>query len=347
MKREWILGVTLLGVVLVALLAAVLFPGALADRSEPQPDGEVRLEEISISAAEVGGERLTLGTDVRLEHTGGVSENVSVELRAVGLDSALVETSKTIDVGTVEKASEVSAAGTLRVERGGSYRIEAIVYRDGIRETTGSKTVRGTEALTPGYPDNPVEFHRFARHDFPAIDYEIAASDNDSATLDVGTYVTNGGEVPTDDLTLVLKARQVESGIIASERQIDVDSISASQTARPGSELTVPSGYNYYLDAILFDDGVVVDTARSGASLDPTERVQADETEREVELEVGDFDSDDRPDRNDRESADGGGDGADAEASDGSGPGFGLAVGILAVVVGLGLRARGQTGGKQ
>lgn len=346
MKREWVFGGAVLGVVLATVLAAVLLPGALADRSEPQPDGEVRMEEISISAAEVGGERLTLATDVRLEHTEGISENVTVELRAVGLDSELIETSKTIDVGTVDETSEVSAAGTLRVERGGSYRIEAIVYRDGVRTTTGSKTVRGTEALTPGYPDSPVEFHRFARHDFPAIDYEITDSDDDSATLDVDTYVTNGGEASTDDLTLVLKARQVDSGIVASEREIDVASIGSSQTARPGSELTVPSGYNYYLDAILFDDGVVLDTARSGASLDPTERVQANETERDVELEVGDFDSDDQPDRDDRESADGDGEDADGEVSDGAGPGFGIAVVILAVV-GLGLRARGHTGGKQ
>ena len=339
MKREWALGGTLLGVVLATVLAAVLFPGALADRSEPQPDGEIRMEEISISAAEVGGERLTLATDVRLEHTEGISENVTVELRAVGLNSELTETSKTIDVGTVDETSELSAAGTLRVERGGSYRIEAVVYRNGVRETTGSKTVRGTEALTPGYPDSPVEFHRFARHDFPAIDYEIADSDDDSATLDVETYVTNGGEASTDDLTLVLKARQVESSIVASEREIDVGSIGSSQTATPRSELTVPSGYNYYLDAILFNNGVIVDTARSGASLDPTERVQANETERDVELEIGDFDPDDQQDRDDRESAGDEGDDADGAASDGAGPGLGVAVAILAAV-GFGLRAR-------
>jgi hypothetical protein len=346
MKRELVVGGSLLAVVLATVLGAVLFPGALADRSEPQPDGELRMEEISLSAEEVGGERLALTTDVRLAHTDGASENVTVELRAVESDSELVAASRTIGVGGIEGDSEVSATGTLRIERGGDYHIEAIIYRDGVRATTGSKTVQGTGALTPGYPDSPVEFHRFARHDFPAIDYEITDSGGDSATLDVESYVTNGGEAPAEGLSLVLKARQVESGIVASEQEIDVDSISASQTARPGTDLTVPAGYNYYLDAILFNDGVIVDTARSGASLDPTERVQANETERDVEFEVGDFDSRDRPD--DDQTPDGdGGDGMSEADSDGAGPGFGVAVGILAVAIGLGLRARGRTGGKQ
>lgn len=353
MKREWVVGVAVLAVLLATVLATVLFPAALADRSDPRPDGSLQMEEISISAAEVGGERLALTTDVRLAHTEGASDNVTVELRAIGLNSGLVEARQTLAVGSVEGQQELSATGTLRLERGGNYRIEAIAYRNGVRTSTGSKTVEGTEALTPGYPDSPVEFHRFASHNFPAIDYEIADSGGETATLDVGTYVTNSGETSTDGLSLVLKARQVESGIIASEQEIEVESIGASQTARPGSDLVVPTQYNYYLDAILYNNGVIVDTARAGATLDPTERVPENDTEREVELDVGDFDSDDDVyDPGEDSAADTGGDdgaddGADAPSSDDGGPGFGVAIALLATVLGLGLRARGHTEGEQ
>lgn len=346
MKREWVVGVAVLSVLLATVLATVLFPAALADRSDPQPDGSLQMEEISIAAAEVGGERLTLTTDVRLAHIEGASGNVTVELRAIGLNSGLVEARQTRVVGSVDGQQEVSATGTLRLERGGDYRIEAIAYRDGVRTATGSKTVEGTEALTPGYPDSPVGFHRFARHDFPAIDYEIANSGGETATLDVETYVTNSGEASTGDLSLVLKARQVESGIVAAEQEIGVDSIGASQTARPASELLVPTEYNYYLDAILYNDGVIVDTARAGATLDPTERVPANDTEREVELDVGDFDSDDEvndPDQGSEEDASSGDYEDDASNSDDGGPGFGIAIALLAAVLGLGLRARGHT----
>jgi PGF-CTERM protein len=56
--------------------------------------------------------------------------------------------------------------------------------------------------------------------------------------------------------------------------------------------VTVPDGYNYYLDAVLRKDGVVVDTARSAANLDPTRTVSTDETEESVEFAVSDFESD-------------------------------------------------------
>jgi hypothetical protein len=336
MQREWLVAGALVVVVVAAVLAVVLFPGALADRTEPQPDADLQVEEIYISADNVGGERLDLATDVRLAHTDGVSENVTVGLRAIGLDSGLVEDSATVGVGTVEADRELSADERLRVERGGSYRVEAVVYRNGVREATGSKTVEGTEALTPGYPDNPVEFHRFARFDLPEIDYQIAETDGDSATLDVTTYLTNSGETTAEDLTLLVKARQVESGIVASEQEVDLASVGPSQTAQPGVELTVPSQYNYYLDAILWKNDVIVETTRAGASLDPTERVPANESERDVALEIGDFESDDPP-RDDNDDTAG-----DPGTADGDGAGLGVGIAVLAVLAGIVLQVRIQ-----
>lgn len=339
-RREQLLAGALLAVAVGTVLAAVVFPGALADRSEPAPDGDIQMEEIAISATDVGGERLGLATDVRLAHGEGVSENVTVELRAIDTSSGLVEATQVVPVGGVDQRGELSATATLRVERGGDYEIEAVVFQNGIRETTGSKRVSGTEALTPGYPENPVEFYRFANHDLPTIEYQIAESVGNETTLDVGTYVTNGGETTADELTLVFQARQVDSGIVAAEQEVDVASVGPSQTARPEAELTVPTEYNYYLDSVLYRDGVIVDTARAGATLNPTEVVPDNQTEEETDLDVGDFEPDD-DERDEDDDAASGGDPGDADGSaDDGGPGFGLAGALLAVVLSIGLRAK-------
>lgn len=139
MQRERVVAVTVVALVVVSVVAAIVVPGALADRTEEKPDGSVRLEEISIAADRVGGERMDLSTDVRLAHSGGTSENITVELRAVGMNSGLVVTSETIEVGEVVEDQELSAKTALTVQRGGDYRIEAIVYQNGVRRTTGSK----------------------------------------------------------------------------------------------------------------------------------------------------------------------------------------------------------------
>jgi PGF-CTERM protein len=91
--------------------------------------------------------------------------------------------------------------------------------------------------------------------------------------------------------------------------------------------LTVPDGYNYYLDAVLWNDGVIVGTARSVANLNPTETVTANETVREVGIEVGDFDGDQTSDgRNRRTTVE------EGAAADGGVPGFGAGVAVLALV---------------
>jgi PGF-CTERM protein len=91
----------------------------------------------------------------------------------------------------------------------------------------------------------------------------------------------------------------------------------------------VPEGYNYYLDATLWRDGVLIDSARSTANLDPSRTLSADETREEVEFEVGDFES----------SGGGGQPTSDASRLDTQTPGFGPVVALVALLS-VGLLAR-------
>jgi PGF-CTERM protein len=92
----------------------------------------------------------------------------------------------------------------------------------------------------------------------------------------------------------------------------------------------VPAGYNYYVDAALFDDDVLVDETQGVANLNPRETITANETVRDVEFSVEDFERDDVGGE--------GGDGADGAprgdgATDGATPGFGPLVALVALVV--------------
>ena len=230
---------------------------------------------------------------------------------------------------------EVPVVTNLTVGRGSDYRIEAIVYQDGQRLDTGDRTVRGIDSLTPAYAETGVSFHRFTLHDMPAIEYSIGTVVDNRTTLDVTTFLTNRGATPSGELRVVLKARQVDSNIVADRTEVRLDGIGPGQTATPSASLTVPSSYNYYLDAVLYSGGVVVGTARSGASLDPTETVEVNTTRRDVGLEVGDFETDDgddgRRDGGDRET----------ETPSESGPGFGIGVAAVAILLALVARAHG------
>ena len=97
------------------------------------------------------------------------------------------------------------------------------------------------------------------------------------------------------------------------------------------AEVTVPSDYNYYIDGVLRKDGVIVDTVRTTVNLDPSEQLSVNETRRDVDLEVSEFERERRAET---------GDGAEmAGESDSATPGFGIPVAALALLLG-GLFAR-------
>ncbi|WP_276298828.1 DUF7490 domain-containing protein [Halorussus lipolyticus] len=326
MNRETMLAGAVVLVVAVSVLAVAVVPGAIADtESDPVRTGHLSIQEVAIAPGPVSGGTATLQVDTRLEHTQGRSENVTVLVRAVHLESGLVETTSERAVSPISGEREVSVRQNLSVERSGGYRIETVVYRDGERIAEGRKEVRGVGTLTPEYARTSVNFHWQGQKGLPPVEYTIQDAEDNRTTLNVSTFLTNEGDVASDQLRVVFTVRQADSNIVADRSSAQVGQIAPGRTATPSVELSVPDGYNYYLDAVLWKDGVIVGTARSVANLNPTETVAANETVREVGIEVGDFDGDRRGDKDrDYETT------IESGASGGV-PGFGTGVAVVAL----------------
>lgn len=329
MNRDAALAGAAVGVVLVALLASVALPGVLTDPTEDGPvrPGPVRISEVNIGAddADVRGGTVTLSVDTRIEHRGNPTENVTLLVRAVDAESGLVETTRTVDVGTLRDEGETSVTANVTVPREGGYHVETVLYRDDRRVDEDGKTVSGLEALTPAYAQTDV---RFTEGDaLPPLSFSIAAADagDNRTTLELAASLTNGGDDRSEDLRVRFVLRQADSNIVAAQTATDVGAIRPGRTATTTTRVTVPGNYNYYVDAVLLKDGVVVDTARTAANLDPTERISVNETEEDVELRVEDFE--------------GGGDGGRGEytetpayGTETSTPGFGPVAALVALL---------------
>jgi hypothetical protein len=113
----------------------------------------------------------------------------------------------------------------------------------------------------------------------------------------VTASLVNGGDDPVGDLRVTVVLRQAESNLVAARRTVDVGQIRPGRTAGPSVALSVPDGYNYYVDATLTRDDVVIDTARGAANLDPQRTISVDETTEDVDLDVGEFTPEDGGER--------------------------------------------------
>lgn len=336
MRRETLLTGGVVVVVLAMLIGATAVPGALSEPPDDVRESYLDLRETTIEPAAVDGQTVTLSIDARLSHRGGPAENVTVETRAIDADTGLVATTTRQSVGTIEGEREVSVRSNITVERAGGYRIDTIVYEDGSRIETGQQSVQNVDALTPAYARSSVTFQRFENAGVPldSITYRIDSVSDNRTTLNVSVYVTNAGNTPSDDLSLRLRARQADSNVIADESTVRVGQIRPGRTEIVRTQLTVPDGYNYWLDGMLLSDGVIVGTESSPANLHPTERLQENETRQEVGFQSSDFEQD-RPEGQEMDEP--------QQTTAGEGPGFTALVGLIAVLASALLTARRQT----
>lgn len=332
MNREAALVALALLIVASTAVAAVMVPGALADRSAEEDVQRSRLSllETSIQPGAVSGETAELVIESRLRHRGGPADNVTIEVRAIDDQSGMVETTVRQDLGTIEGDREVPVVTNLSVAREGGYRIVTRLYEDERRIDQGATSVSGVGSLVPEYARTPVSFHRFERSGLPVIPYGVENASGDQVRIRASTYLTNTGDEPAGGLELTLMARQAESNIVADSATVAIDEVQPGRTITPGAALTVPDNYSYYLDAILRKDGVIVGTASAPATLDPSRTVPENQTREDVGLQAGDFERGGTPETEEFEPTR-----PEDEAtptSGGGGSGFGVTAALAALV---------------
>ena len=314
---------------LAGAIGAVAAPDALVDpRETDERPGDVRIVDTVVSPGEVRGETAELRLGVDLRHRGSAVENVTVRHRAIGADSGLLVDETTVDVGEVDGGGERSVNGSVDVEREGGYRIETVVFADGERRATQTTRVGGVAALTPDYADSRVGFTESSV--WPTVAVSVREADNQTATLSISMSVTNRGDAASEPLDLRVLLRQSESNVIADEASETVGEVRPGRTDTVTATVEVPANYNYYVDAALWSDDVLIDETQGVANLNPRETISANETVEEVEFAVEDFSR-----GADGDDASGGADGADRRADgDSAGdstPGFGPVAALVAL----------------
>jgi PGF-CTERM protein len=299
MDRERILAGGAVLVVGVALLGALVGPGVLADPGDEGPIRPGRVDVVdpaaAVSTGEITGQHAELTLHTPLRHYGNPTENVSVRYRAIDTDSGLLVDETRVQVGTMTGDGEREVRGTLTVPREGGYRLEATVYRNDSRVDGYSQSVRGVSALTPEYARSNVSFTEDAVLD--PVSVSIVEAGEDRTTLELGGWLTAMGPSEGSDLSVTFIVRQAESNVVAERATVDAATLREGRSEMVTTEVSVPSEYNYYIDAVLTRDGVIIDTAAGVVNLDPTETIDRNQTERDVEFEAGDFDEEERTDR--------------------------------------------------
>ncbi len=282
-----LLAVAVVAIALAGLLA-VAVPGFVSQPAADPPAFDIN--EVTLTADEVTGETATLNVTLMLERLEGGADNVTLAVRAVDRGSGLLvaETTRSIDPAALNTEVPVSAAVTVPRESG--YELRSVIYADGQRIESARTSVEGVAALTPPYADSTIGFSEFTYR--PAVEYTVVDADEEQTTLEVTSFLTNTGDRPRSALELEIIARHAEAGVVADRTRTAIDPIEPGRTVPVGTTIQVPAETNYYLDATLWRDGVVIGSTRGAANLDPQRTVSVDTETEDVAFDAGDFETD-------------------------------------------------------
>ncbi|MFC6737198.1 PGF-CTERM sorting domain-containing protein, partial [Halolamina salina] len=296
-------------------------PGAVAaPDDDPIRPGPVTVVDADIATGEITGQTAELELYATLAHRGNAAENVTVLFEATDAESGLLEASKEVSVGDLTAEGERRVSTTLEVPRDGGYELEGVVYRNGTRVDQFTRRVSGVEALTPAYARSNVSFVEDPV--LEPVSVSIADAGENRTTLELGGWLTATGPSEADSLSVTFVLRQAESNVVAARTSVEAGGLQEGRTEMVTTEVSVPSEYNYYVDAVLTRDGVIVDTAGGVVNLDPTETLERDQTQQDVEFDASDFESDETPpDRSTR-----------GETTAAQTPGFGPVVAVVALL---------------
>ena len=294
MRMETALAVAIGVVVVASLVAAVLVPGALADTETDDADpGHASVADATIATEEVTADEVTLTVTARLDHRGGESEGLYVRVDATQADTGLHAATEVTTLDTLEGDEETEVPVEVTVPREGDYDLEVWLYDHGERQEGLERRVNGIGELKPPQAETSVEFSRFGGTNSDVLDpvqVSVDEEHGDEVSLELTAYLTNDGADETDDLEVEFVVRQNDSDLVTTRDRTPVGEIEPGHTATPSTTVQVPDGFNYYVDAVLWQDGVIVGDARGVANLDTDRPLVVDDetTDAGIEVEEGD-----------------------------------------------------------
>ena len=281
MRSEKVI-VTLLGVIIVVSIAIVLMNSdALINEKEFKPSAYFSISEIDVKPVEVTSDLIEVNVTAFIYHGGGEAKNPLMLIRAINSNTGLHEAEVSTPIPESDSDKTVTASAKLKIQRNGNYDLRILLYDNGSIRESGSVGIKGLNALTPAAKKSGVEVNN--------IDFIVVGASGGKASITSDVYLENKWAAPSENMNMIVKARQAESNLLADKRSSETGVIVGEATSVKSVQLDVPEGYNYMMVVELWKGDVLVNTWEKALMLAPTKTVPKESQEKKMTLEVSKF----------------------------------------------------------
>lgn len=267
------------GILLLAgiLLLSVISCGCIRDFER----SELGIADIDISPDRVASANVLLNVTTYIENRGDRSGDARLLLKAFDMESGLLVDQETVTVGSILKRKTKSESQVVKVDRDGGYRIEVVLFEDEQRVDQRTVRISGIGELTPTVYDIGLRI--------PEMDFLVKNVTGSRVTIGVDLYLTNEGDITSEDFQVLIKAREMDAGLLADKTWITTGVIKKETTVIRSADIVVSDEYNYIVEALIWKNDTIVERGQGVVQLSPVRYVPEKEKVVSEDIEVEDF----------------------------------------------------------
>jgi hypothetical protein len=281
MKPGYILTIILASVLILSFAIVQLNSDVL--QKEPTDPSYLSIREVDVKPVEVTSARISVNVTAYIDHSGGKTRDAVMLIRAINSETRLLENQVTAPIPETDSklTKTLSVSTKINVERNGGYELNILLFDNGSIRDSGKVNILGLNALTPMSKQSGVNLNN--------IDFIVGSVSDGKVSIRSDIYLENKGPDVSDNLNMIVKAREATSNLIADKKNAETGAITNESTVVRSIQLEVPEGYNYMVVVELWRGDTIINTWEKPVQLAPTKTMPKESVEKKTNIEVSKF----------------------------------------------------------
>lgn len=281
MKPGQLLTILLVSLLVLSFTIVMVGKDVLIQEPDYVPPSFLSIREVDVRPVEVTSSRIEVNVTAYIDHAGGKTRNATMLIRAINSGTGLLGEQVYTSIPETESEKTLAVSRKLRVERDGGYELKILIFNNGSIVDSGSVTIRGMNAITPQSKRSGVVLNN--------IDFTVSSVSKGNVGINSDIYLENSGPEPSENLRMMVKAREAASHLLADKKSSETGVIENETTAVRTVQLVVPDEYNYMVVVELWKGDVLINKWEKPVLLAPTKTVPKESMEKKVDIEVSKF----------------------------------------------------------
>src|SRR3990170_1936453 len=281
MKPGNLLAILLASAVILSLAVILINKDAIVPETDYRPQPYLSIREVDVKPVEVTSALVEVNVTAYINHAGGKTTNALMLIRAIRSDTKLLAAEVSSPIPEAETDETLIIYQNLKVERNGGYELKILLFNNGTILDSGSVSIAGLNALVPQSKKSGIVLNN--------IDFTVSGVSAGKVAVGSDIYLENRGSQPSENLNLIVKAREANSNLLADRTTSETGVIASEATAIKNAKLEVPDEYNYMVVVELWKGDVLINTWEKPVLLAPSKTVPKETVEKKENIEVSKF----------------------------------------------------------